>query len=91
MRTTKAFVYDGVGKKILENRSEPEIQKPGDAIVKMIKTTICGADLHIVKADVATCAPDRILGQDGVGMIEAVGADVTTFKAGDRVLVPPCA
>ncbi len=83
----KAFVYGGVGKKTLEDRPKPEIQNPGDAIVKMVKTTICGTDLHILKGDVATCAPGRILGHEGVGTIESVGAGVTTFKAADRVLI----
>ncbi len=83
----KAFVYGGVGKKSLEDRPKPEITGPGDAIVKMIKTTICGTDLHILKGDVATCAPGRILGHEGVGTIETVGAGVTTFKTGDRVLI----
>ena len=83
----KAFVYGGVGKKSLEDRPKPEITGPGDAIVKMVKTTICGTDLHILKGDVATCAPGRILGHEGVGTIETVGAGVTTFKTGDRVLI----
>jgi alcohol dehydrogenase len=83
----KAFVYGGVGRKSLEDRPKPGITDPGDAIVKMVKTTICGTDLHILKGDVATCAPGRILGHEGVGTIETVGAGVTTFKAGDRVLI----
>lgn len=83
----KAFVYGGVGKKSLEDRPKPEITGPGDAIVKMVKTTICGTDLHILKGDVATCAPGRILGHEGVGTIETVGAGVTTIKTGDRVLI----
>lgn len=83
----KAFVYNGVGKMGLENRPKPEIQSPGDAIVKMVKTTICGTDLHILKGDVATCAPGRVLGHEGIGTIEALGAGVTTFKPGDRVLI----
>ena len=83
----KAFVYGGPGKTSLEDRPKPEIENPGDAIVKIVKTTICGTDLHILKGDVATCAPGRILGHEGVGVIEAVGAGVTTFKAGDRVLI----
>lgn len=83
----KAFVYGGAGKMTLEDRSKPEIQNPGDAIVKMVKTTICGTDLHILKGDVATCQPGRILGHEGIGTIESVGAGVTTFKAGDRVLI----
>jgi len=83
----KAFVYGGPGKKALEDRPRPEIENPGDAIVKIVKTTICGTDLHILKGDVATCEPGRILGHEGVGVIETVGAGVTTFKAGDRVLI----
>jgi alcohol dehydrogenase len=83
----KAFVYGGPGKKALEERPKPEIKGPGDAIVKMVKTTICGTDLHILKGDVATCAPGRILGHEGVGTIAALGSGVTTFHEGDRVLI----
>ena len=83
----KAFVYLGPGKKAIEDRPKPEIQAPGDAIVKILKTTICGTDLHILKGDVATCKAGRILGHEGVGIIESVGAAVTTFKKGDHVLI----
>ena len=83
----KAFVYQGAGKKALEDRPKPTLQEPGDAIVKMLKTTICGTDLHILKGDVATCEPGRILGHEGVGVIDSVGAGVTAFKPGDHVLI----
>src|SRR5450432_4880812 len=83
----KALVYLGPGKKALEERPKPEITAPTDAIVKITKTTICGTDLHILKDDVPTCQPGRILGHEGVGVIEKVGAAVTTFKPGDRVLI----
>ena len=83
----KALVYNGPGLKALEERPQPEIQAPGDAIVKIVKTTICGTDLHILKGDVPTCAPGRILGHEGVGIIDAVGAGVTAFQRGDRVLI----
>ena len=83
----KALVYNGPGLKALEERPQPEIQAPGDAIVKIVKTTICGTDLHILKGDVPTCAPGRILGHEGVGIIYAVGAGMTTFQRGDRVLI----
>ncbi len=83
----KALVYRGSGAKVLEDRPKPTLQAPGDAIVKMVKTTICGTDLHILKGDVATCAPGRILGHEGVGIIDAVGAGVTAFHVGDRVLI----
>src|SRR5450631_2323839 len=85
--TMKAFVYLGPGKKALEDRPKPDITAPTDAIVRITKTTICGTDLHILKGDVPTCQPGRILGHEGVGVIDKVGAAVTTFKSGDRVLI----
>lgn len=83
----KAFVYQGPGRKALEDRPKPELQASGDAIVSMVKTTICGTDLHILKGDVATCMPGRILGHEGIGIVDSVGAGVTAFKPGDRVLI----
>jgi alcohol dehydrogenase len=83
----KALVYNGPGQKKLEDRPKPEIGMPTDAIVKLTKTTICGTDLHILKGDVATCKPGTILGHEGVGIIDAVGASVATFKVGDHVLI----
>jgi alcohol dehydrogenase len=83
----KAFVYRGPGKKALEDRPKPEITAPTDAIVKIVKTTICGTDLHILKGDVSTCQPGRILGHEGVGIVDKVGPAVTAFKPGDRVLI----
>ena len=83
----KALVYLGPGKKAVEDRPKPTIQAPGDAIVKILKTTICGTDLHILKGDVATCAPGRILGHEGVGIVDSVGAGVTAFKPGDHVII----
>jgi len=83
----KALVYHGPGKKSLDDCPKPEISAATDAIVKVTKTTICGTDLHILKGDVATCQPGRILGHEGVGVIEQVGSAVSAFKAGDRVLI----
>jgi alcohol dehydrogenase len=83
----KALVYSGPGKKSLEDRPKPAIKDPGDAIVKIVKTTICGTDLHILKGDVATCLPGRILGHEGVGVVDSIGPAVTAFKPGDRVLI----
>jgi alcohol dehydrogenase len=83
----KALVYRGPGQKAIEDRPKPEIQAPGDAIVKIVKTTICGTDLHILKGDVPSCAPGRILGHEGVGVVDSVGAGVTSFQPGDRVLI----
>ena len=83
----KALVYLGPAKKELDERPKPEIAAPTDAIVRVTKTTICGTDLHILKGDVPTCLPGRILGHEGVGIIDQVGPAVTAFKSGDHVLL----
>src|SRR6266487_2429022 len=83
----KAFVYKGPGKKALEDRPVPDVKAPTDATVKIIKTTICGTDLHILEGDVPTCTPGRILGHEGVGIVEKTGPGVTAFHHGDHVLI----
>ena len=84
----KALVYLAVGKKALDERPKPEIAAPTDAIVKISRTTICGTDLHILKGDLPSCKPGRILGHEGVGVfMKTVGAGVTVFKPGDHVLI----
>jgi alcohol dehydrogenase len=83
----KALVYHGPAKKSLDQRPIPELVAPSDAIVKMTRTTICGTDLHILKGDVPTCEPGRILGHEGVGIVQSVGAAVSAFKPGDHVLI----
>lgn len=83
----KALVYRGPGLKSLEDRPKPTLASPSDAIVKVTKTTICGTDLHILKGDVASCLPGRILGHEGVGIVDQAGSDVTAFHRGDHVLI----
>jgi alcohol dehydrogenase len=83
----KALVYRGVDQKAVEDRPKPQIVDIGDAIVRVTRTTICGTDLHILKGDVPSCAPGRVLGHEGVGIVETVGAGVTGFSPGDHVLM----
>lgn len=83
----KALVYHGPGKRAWEERPKPALKEPTDAVVKIAKTTICGTDLHILKGDVPTVSDGRILGHEGVGVVDEVGAGVSNFKKGDRVLL----
>ncbi len=83
----KAVVYHGPSKKSLDTVPMPKVQKPTDAVVRIVKTTICGTDLHILKGDVPAVEKGRILGHEGVGIIESVGDAVSNFKPGDRVLI----
>jgi alcohol dehydrogenase len=83
----KALVYHSPGKKSWEEKPKPVILEPSDAIIKVLKTTICGTDLHIMKGDVPAVTDGRILGHEGVGIIEEAGNYVTRFKKGDHVVI----
>ena len=83
----KALVYHGPGKRAWEEKPKPALMAASDAIVRIVRTTICGTDLHILKGDVPTVANGTVLGHEGVGIIEEVGAAVSSFKRGDRVLI----
>ena len=83
----KALVYHGPNNKTWEERPKPVLQQPTDVIVKITKTTICGTDLHILKGDVPEVTDRRILGHEGVGIVEEIGNAVTNFKQGDHVII----
>lgn len=83
----KALVYHGPGNRKYEEKPKPTIQETTDAVVKIIKTTICGTDLHIMKGDVPAVKDGTTLGHEGVGIIEEVGDGVSNFKKGDHVLI----
>ncbi len=84
----KALVYHGPGKKSWDDVPDAAIQEPTDVVVHVDTTTICGTDLHILAGDVPAVTEGRILGHEAVGTITAVGDAISSFKVGDRVLVP---
>ena len=83
----KALVYKGPGEISWDEVADPVIQEATDVIVKMVATTICGTDLHIVKGDVPEVAPGRVLGHEGIGVVTEVGAGVTRLSVGDEVII----
>ncbi|MCH4875145.1 MULTISPECIES: zinc-dependent alcohol dehydrogenase family protein [Pseudomonas] len=83
----KALTYQGPGEKSWAEVPTPVVDKPTDAIVRILHTTICGTDLHILKGDVPEVAKGTVLGHEGVGVVEAVGSAVRNFKPGDHVLI----
>ena len=83
----KAIVYHGPNDKRWEDVPKPVLRDDTDAIVRVDAVTICGTDLHILKGDVPSVAPGRILGHEAVGTIEEVGSGVKNRRVGDRVLV----
>jgi len=85
--TMKGLVYNGPGKIEYKEVAKPEIKKPTDAIVKIVKTTICGTDLGILHGKTPSVKPGTTLGHEGIGVIEEVGTGVRNFKKGDRVII----
>jgi alcohol dehydrogenase len=85
--TMNGLVFHGPGERRWEQRPRPTLLAPTDAIVRITTTTICGTDLHILHGDVPTASPGRILGHEGVGIIEEAGPGVTNFRKGDRVII----
>ena len=83
----KALVYGGPGIIELKDIPVPEILKPTDAIVKLLKTTICGTDLGILHGKTPSVLPGTTLGHEGVGIVDEVGAAIRNFKKGDHVII----
>lgn len=83
----KALVYHGPAQRAWEDKPRPIIQDAGDAIVRITTSTICGTDLHILKGDLPAVIDGRILGHEGIGVVEQVGAGVSEFQVGDKVII----
>jgi alcohol dehydrogenase len=83
----KALVYHGPEHRSWEEVPDPVIQDSEDAIIRVDAVTICGTDLHILKGDVPTVQPGRILGHEAVGTVLEIGAGVRGLAPGDRVLI----
>lgn len=84
----QAVVFHGVGDIRLEKVREPKIEAPGDAIVRLTASAICGTDMHLVRGTVAGMKPGTILGHEGVGVVEEAGKQVRNLRIGDRVIIP---
>ena len=84
----KAVVFHAIGDIRLEDVPEPVIEQPTDAIVRLTMSAICGTDLHFVRGTFSGVATGQILGHEGVGIVERVGAEVRTIKVGQRVIIP---
>ena len=82
-----AYTYVERGKFALLNKPKPQLMEDGDAIVKVTLSSICTSDLHIKHGSVPRAVPGITVGHEMVGIVEQVGAGVSTVKPGDRVTV----
>jgi alcohol dehydrogenase len=90
-RTMRAAVFVAPGRIELQERPVPE-PGPGEALLRVTTTTICGTDVHILRGEYPV-APGRIVGHEPVGVIAALGAGVSGYRIGQRVIsgaITPC-
>jgi alcohol dehydrogenase len=83
----KALVFHGPGKCAWEEKPRATIQAATDALVRITTSTICGTDLHILLGDLPSVTSGRILGHEGIGVIEDIGSGVSEFHIGDKVII----
>ena len=82
-----AYTYIEHGKFELIEKPKPGLKDPCDAIVRVTLGSICTSDLHIKHGSVPRALPGTTVGHEMVGIVEQVGADVTSIRPGDRVTV----
>ncbi|MBE7554891.1 MAG: alcohol dehydrogenase catalytic domain-containing protein [Anaerolineales bacterium] len=89
-KTMYVPIFKGEGRLEYEERPVPQIEQPGQVLVKIEACGICGTDLNILAVPPAHKAtPNIIIGHEGVGVVEAVGPSVTGLRPGDRVVIAP--
>jgi len=81
----RAVVYEDVGRVAVAEVPEPDIESPGDAIVRVTTAAICGSDLHFFHGK-APMDVGEVLGHEAVGTVERVGPGVERIRPGDRVV-----
>jgi alcohol dehydrogenase len=83
----RAAIYHGERDIRVEDVDRPEIEDPGDALVRVTHTCVCGSDLWPYRGQSDRDTPSRI-GHEPMGIVEEVGEDVTSVEPGDRVYAP---
>ena len=84
----RALTYHGTRDVRVDTVPDPTIEQPTDAIIRVTSSGICGSDLHLYEVLGAFIDRGDILGHEPMGIVEAVGAEVTRIAPGDRVVIP---
>jgi threonine dehydrogenase-like Zn-dependent dehydrogenase len=80
--------YRGPYRVRAEQKPYPEILHPNDAIVRILRSCICGSDLHLYHGMVPDTRVGQTFGHEFIGEVEEIGPSVQKLKVGDKVLVP---
>jgi len=84
----RAMEYRGPQRVRITEKPMPEIKHPEDAIVRVVRSCICGSDLHLYNGNVPDTRVGETFGHEFIGVVEEVGSEVTKVKVGDTVIVP---
>ena len=84
----KALTWQGKRKVEYTEVADPVIEDPGDVIIKVSSTAICGSDLHLYELLGPYMHAGDILGHESMGTVHEVGSGVSNLKPGDRVVIP---
>ncbi|MBI6618972.1 alcohol dehydrogenase catalytic domain-containing protein, partial [Pseudomonas corrugata] len=82
----RALTWQGPNKLQVETVDDPSILNPRDAIVRVILSSVCGSDLHLLGGYVPTMQAGDIIGHEFMGEVVETGSAVTQIKKGDRVV-----
>lgn len=83
-----AMNYRGPFRVRIDQKPQPEILHPEDAIVKVTRSCICGSDLHLYHGIVPDTRVGMTFGHEFTGIVEQIGPAVQNLKVGDHVIVP---
>lgn len=84
----RAMTYRGPYRVRVEDKPDPEIEHPNDAIVRVERAAICGSDLHLYHGMMPDTRVGHTFGHEFIGVVEQIGSSVQNLTVGDRVMVP---
>ena len=84
----KAITLHGTGDVRVESVADPKLVDPGDVVVRITTSAICGSDLHQYHGRVPGLPKGVVLGHEFMGVVEDAGSGVTKVKRGDRIVAP---
>jgi threonine dehydrogenase-like Zn-dependent dehydrogenase len=84
----RAMTYRGPYKIRVQDKPDPRIEHPNDAIVRVTMAAICGSDLHLYHGMMPDTRIGHTFGHETVGVVEEVGSSVQKLSVGDRVMIP---
>ncbi|MDN3479371.1 zinc-dependent alcohol dehydrogenase [Curtobacterium sp. APC 4022] len=84
----RAMTYRGPYRVRVDDKPDPRIEHPNDAVIRVERAAICGSDLHLYHGMMPDTRVGHTFGHEFIGVVEQLGSSVETLSVGDRVMVP---